>query len=101
MCVFHTEPCGKFLLKLVGKPTGRQPEVQRGVGQRAHLLLIKNTGSVVDTVAGDECILLFFEITVIGGNQLLNLLARLCFISPPHHIFCTLLYLIINYKQSS
>lgn len=46
----NADPLGKFLFELVGKAARRQPEVQRGVSQGAHFLLVKDAGCVGDAI---------------------------------------------------
>ena len=86
MRMLHAQPRRKFLLKLLGKAAGRQPEIQRRVGQRAHFLFVEHARRIGDAVALLKGRLLFLEIVIIVRHQRLDLSAGFLFAMPVRHI---------------
>ena len=75
------------LFELVGKAARRQPEVQRGVSQGTHFLLIKDAGCVGDAITLLIGGLFLLEVVIILGDHRLDLLAGFCLVLPCHRFF--------------
>ena len=95
----NADPLGKFLFELVGKAARRQPEVQRGIGQSAHLLLVKDAGCVGDAITLLIGGLFLLEVVIILGDHRLDLLAGFCLVLP--HNYCSSKKILISFSISA
>ena len=93
----NADPLGKFLFEPFCKAARCQPEVQCGIGQSAHLLLVKDAGCVGDAIPLLIGGLFLLEVVIILGDHRLDLLAGFCLILPCHR-FCSpflLLFVVV------
>ena len=81
----HSDPFGELLLKALGEAAGREPEIERRVGEGAHLLLVEYASGVIDPVARLERLAAGLEPAVILGDQSLDLLSGLRLVVPCCH----------------